>query len=52
MPLSSKAHLNIMPSATLPGDLRSGSLKRVAAGAGEDSVVIQAAHQFLNPGVA
>ena len=34
------------------GDVRSGSVKRVASGVGEGSVVIQAVHQFLNPGVA
>jgi thioredoxin reductase (NADPH) len=33
------------------GDVRSGSVKRVASGVGEGSVVIQAVHQFLNPGV-
>ncbi len=44
-------------AATLPGifavgDVRSGSVKRVASGVGEGSAVIQAVHQFLNPGVA
>ena len=34
------------------GDVRSGSVKRVASVVGEGSVVIQAVHQFLNPGVA
>jgi thioredoxin reductase (NADPH) len=34
------------------GDVRSGSVKRVASGVGEGSVVVQAIHQFLNPGVA
>ena len=34
------------------GDVRSGSVKRVASGVGEGSVVIQAVHQFLAPGVA
>ncbi|HUN25669.1 MAG TPA: FAD-dependent oxidoreductase [Steroidobacteraceae bacterium] len=33
------------------GDVRSGSVKRVASGVGEGSVVIQAIHQFLNPSV-
>ena len=32
------------------GDVRSGSVKRVASGVGEGSVVVQAIHQFLNPG--
>jgi thioredoxin reductase (NADPH) len=34
------------------GDVRSGSVKRVASGVGEGSVVIQAVHQFLNPDAA
>ena len=34
------------------GDVRSGSVKRVASGVGEGSVVVQAIHQFLNPGIA
>jgi thioredoxin reductase (NADPH) len=34
------------------GDVRSGSVKRVASSVGEGSVVVQAIHQFLNPGVA
>ncbi|NID16976.1 FAD-dependent oxidoreductase [Luteibacter yeojuensis] len=31
------------------GDVRSGSIKRVASGVGEGSVVVQAIHRFLNP---
>lgn len=31
------------------GDVRSGSVKRVASGVGEGSVVVQAIHQFLHP---
>ncbi len=31
------------------GDVRSGSVKRVASGVGEGSVVVQAIHGFLNP---
>lgn len=34
------------------GDVRSGSVKRVASGVGEGSVVVQAIHQYLNPGIA
>jgi thioredoxin reductase (NADPH) len=34
------------------GDVRSGSVKRVASGVGEGSVVVQAVHQYLNPGLA
>ena len=31
------------------GDVRSGSVKRVASGVGEGSVVVQAVHRYLNP---
>jgi thioredoxin reductase (NADPH) len=31
------------------GDVRSGSVKRVASGVGEGSVVVQALHRYLNP---
>lgn len=31
------------------GDVRAGSVKRVASGVGEGSVVVQAIHQYLNP---
>ena len=31
------------------GDVRAGSVKRVASGVGEGSVVVQAIHHFLNP---
>lgn len=34
------------------GDVRSGSVKRVASGVGEGSVVVQAIHRFLNPPLA
>ena len=34
------------------GDVRSGSVKRVASSVGEGSVVIQAVHTFLNPAPA
>ena len=34
------------------GDVRAGSVKRVASAVGEGSVVVQAIHQYLNPGVA
>jgi thioredoxin reductase (NADPH) len=39
------------PGIYAVGDVRSGSVKRVASGVGEGSVVVQAIHQFLNPGV-
>jgi thioredoxin reductase (NADPH) len=38
-----------MPGIFAVGDVRSGSVKRVASGVGEGSVVIQAVHKFLNP---
>ena len=38
------------PGIFAVGDVRSGSVKRVASGVGEGSVVVQAVHQFLNPG--
>ena len=31
------------------GDVRSGSVKRVASGVGEGSVVVQSVHRYLNP---
>jgi thioredoxin reductase (NADPH) len=34
------------------GDIRSGSVKRVASAVGEGSVVVQAIHRFLAPGLA
>jgi thioredoxin reductase (NADPH) len=40
------------PGVFAVGDVRSGSVKRVASGVGEGSVVVQAIHQFLHPGVA
>jgi thioredoxin reductase (NADPH) len=38
-----------LPGVYAVGDVRSGSVKRVASGVGEGSVVIQAVHQFLHP---
>jgi thioredoxin reductase (NADPH) len=32
------------------GDIRSGSVKRVASSVGEGSVAVPAVHQYLNPG--
>ena len=40
------------PGIYAVGDVRSGSVKRVASGVGEGSVVVQAIHRFLHPGVA
>ncbi|CAA9340366.1 MAG: Thioredoxin reductase [uncultured Microvirga sp.] len=41
-----------MPGIFAVGDVRSGSVKRVASGVGEGSVVVAAIHQYLAPGVA
>jgi thioredoxin reductase (NADPH) len=40
------------PGVYAVGDVRAGSVKRVASGVGEGSVVVQAIHRFLHPGVA
>jgi thioredoxin reductase (NADPH) len=37
------------PGVYAVGDVRSGSVKRVASGVGEGSVVVQAIHRYLNP---
>ncbi len=37
------------PGIYAVGDVRSGSVKRVASGVGEGSVVVQAVHRFLHP---
>jgi thioredoxin reductase (NADPH) len=39
------------PGIYAVGDVRSGSVKRVASGVGEGSVVVQAIHHFLHPTV-
>ncbi|HSD39353.1 MAG TPA: FAD-dependent oxidoreductase [Rhodocyclaceae bacterium] len=38
-----------LPGVYAVGDVRSGSVKRVASSVGEGSVVVQAIHQFLHP---
>jgi thioredoxin reductase (NADPH) len=40
------------PGIFAVGDVRSGSVKRVASGVGEGSVVVQAIHRFLHPAEA
>ncbi|WP_027135463.1 FAD-dependent oxidoreductase [Geminicoccus roseus] len=40
------------PGVFAVGDVRSGSVKRVASAVGEGSVVVQAIHRFLHPGSA
>jgi len=40
------------PGLFAVGDVRAGSIKRVASSVGEGSVVVQAIHQFLNPSAA
>ena len=37
------------PGVYAVGDVRAGSVKRVAAGVGEGSVVVQSVHRFLHP---
>ena len=37
-----------MPGVFAVGDVRSGSVKRVASAAGEGSVAIQQVHQYLH----
>jgi thioredoxin reductase (NADPH) len=37
------------PGVFAVGDVRSGSVKRVASGVGEGSVVVSAVHQYLHP---
>jgi thioredoxin reductase (NADPH) len=37
------------PGIFAVGDVRAGSVKRVASSVGEGAVVVQAIHQFLNP---
>ena len=41
-----------LPGVFAVGDVRAGSVKRVASGVGEGSVVVHAVHRFLNPDVA
>ena len=47
----SSAFATTRPGIYAVGDVRSGSVKRVASGVGEGSVVVQSVHQFLNPGL-
>ena len=41
-----------LPGVFAVGDVRSGSVKRVASAVGEGSVVVQAVHQYLNRNLA
>jgi thioredoxin reductase (NADPH) len=45
-------YVTTRPGVFAVGDVRAGSVKRVASGVGEGSVVVAAIHQFLNPGPA
>ena len=47
-PLASP-YMTTLPGIFAVGDVRSGSVKRVAASVGEGSVVVAAIHQFLRP---
>ena len=40
-------YLTALPGVFAIGDVRSGSVKRVASAVGEGSVVVQAVHQYL-----
>ena len=44
------AYATTSPGIFAVGDVRSGSVKRVASGVGEGSVVVQSVHRFLSPG--
>jgi thioredoxin reductase (NADPH) len=44
-------YMTTKPGVFAVGDVRSGSVKRVAASVGEGSVVVAAIHRFLHPGV-
>jgi thioredoxin reductase (NADPH) len=46
----SSPYATTLPGVFAVGDVRSGSVKRVASGVGEGSVVVQAIHRFLTPG--
>lgn len=42
-------YATVVPGLYAVGDVRAGSVKRVASGVGEGSVVVQAVHGFLHP---
>jgi thioredoxin reductase (NADPH) len=46
---ASSPYATSCPGGWAVGDVRAGSVKRVAAGVGEGSVVVQAIHHYLNP---
>ena len=46
------AYETSVPGMFAVGDVRSGSVKRVASGVGEGSVVVAAVHRFLDPALA
>jgi thioredoxin reductase (NADPH) len=45
----SSPYATTRPGIWAVGDVRSGSVKRVASGVGEGSVVVQSIHQYLQP---
>lgn len=47
-PAPSSPYQTSMPGVFAVGDVRSGSVKRVASAVGEGSVVVQAVHAYLN----
>ena len=46
-PGASSPYLTSLPGVFAVGDVRSGSVKRVASAVGEGSVVVQAVHGYL-----
>ena len=48
-PGATSAYATSKPGIFAIGDVRSGSVKRVASGVGEGSVVVSSVHQFLHP---
>jgi thioredoxin reductase (NADPH) len=48
-PGASSPYATSRPGIFAIGDVRAGSVKRVASGVGEGSVVVSAVHQFLHP---
>ena len=48
-PGATSGYATSKPGIFAIGDVRSGSVKRVASGVGEGSVVVSAVHQYLHP---
>lgn len=52
VPNTSSPFATALPGIFAVGDVRSGSVKRVASAVGEGSIVIQAVHRYLHPSSA